>query len=97
MGCDYYNCFIYSFFDEDVYLGDPFGVSKMVNRMLGKSNSGLILINCVSEEQRKMAVGLTRVISGVSVEVKEENLLTRIPGVVCKGNCEIFGHVSSVC
>jgi hypothetical protein len=61
--------------------------------MLGKSSSGLILINGVSEEQRKMAVGLTR----VSVEFKEENLLTKIPGVVCKGNCKVFGHVSRVC
>ena len=86
-----------------MYLGDSFGVSKKVNLVgsIRVTRSGLVLINCVSEEQRKKALGITRVwtsdvlsfelrsgapvnrvISGVSVGIREEILATRIPCVV---------------
>jgi hypothetical protein len=47
-------------------VGDPFEVSKMVKYALGKVESvrviksGLILSNCISEEQRKIAVGFKK-------------------------------------
>ena len=55
------------FFSKDAKVGNPFEVSKMVKYALGKVESvrvtrrGLILINCISEEQRKIAVSLKRI------------------------------------
>ena len=48
---------------EDAYVGNPFEELKMVKYALGKvesvrvTRSGLILIRCICEEQRKFAVG----------------------------------------
>lgn len=49
-----------------MYLGNPFEVSKKVKHVLGKvesigvTRSGFLLVNCVTEEQKKNALGITR-------------------------------------